>query len=109
MIENGKLSAWLPFVCIRHLEQQFPFFDLFNSALKIELAVSPSSQGGLDAILSGRASRNALYDISDKVETPSDKSVVRMMGLLQNLSLRLDMFDLLALIKELEISRMVRI
>jgi len=106
VIENGKLSAWLPFVCISHLEKQFPVIDSFNSAVKLELNVTPSSQGGLEAILSGRASRSGLTELADKVGDPDSRAVM-IAAQLSTLSLKLDLFDLLELVKKLEASRMV--
>lgn len=117
MIENGLLSAWLPFVTIPEFERILPVFDELLNFSKFELSISPESQGGVEAHLNLRTSRNGVTELSvnPKFTTgdpplfaPPDSQLWRAIGLLSNLNISLSMYDALTLIKQLEESRMVR-
>lgn len=116
-IENGLLSAWLPFVCTPDLERDFPVLDELWNFSKFELSIAPESQGGVEAHLNIRTSRTGVNEISvnPKFTTGKNPSInsaeaqlLRAIGLLSNLNISLSMYDALALLKQLEESRMVR-
>lgn len=97
MIENGSLTGFLP-IPVGGVEPALKLVDELNAFSKIELALSPLAQGGLELALTGHSSRSALNEVAEN--RPADeKTLLNAIAMLAKASLRLDLHDLFKLLQ----------